>query len=217
MIHTAYLGHETRLPIAEWRMLLQRLPAGVQARVRRFRRWQDAQATVFGRLMLEQLAKQKLGIFVEQSRIAVSEYGRPYYPPLPALDFNISHTAGLVACAVAWEVRIGIDVEYKSPVDLNEFRRVFTPAEYALLQQETVPTGLFYRLWTRKEAVMKADGRGLSLDPASFDALGMACVVGETPYTTVEEPVGPAHSAHLAMAEPRPVHRSVYLPADLFA
>jgi 4'-phosphopantetheinyl transferase len=82
------------------------------------------------------------------------------------LSFNLSHTHGLVACAITSVARVGIDVEaIDRRVDDRVVRRFFSPAEAAALSRcrpGALRAGRFFDLWTLKEAYIKAIGRGLS-------------------------------------------------------
>lgn len=86
--------------------------------------------------------------------------GRP-----AGVHFNLSHTTGLVAVAVSRQVELGIDVEaVDRQVDLKVADRYFFGAEagwLAGLPEDRRREG-FLRLWTLKEAYIKATGRGLS-------------------------------------------------------
>jgi 4'-phosphopantetheinyl transferase len=95
-------------------------------------------------------------------------------PSLSALDlrFSLSHTKGLVACAVSIGIEIGIDVEAidRPQAGLDIAERFFSPTETAILHA-TPPdrqSEIFMRLWTLKEAFIKATGEGLSRDLRSF-------------------------------------------------
>jgi|GEM_PF-612157 len=80
------------------------------------------------------------------------------------LDFSISHSGSLVACAVSQEGRIGLDVERVRRVAKVSWRRYLTDLERARVAAD--PQALF-DLWTRKEAVVKARGRaGIADVPA---------------------------------------------------
>ena len=97
--------------------------------------------------------------------------GKPYIrgPAAAAPSFSLSHTRGMVACAIApRDVAVGVDVEANQR-DLDAARlaeRFFAAAEVATLA--SLPEGAkqerFYDLWTVKEAVVKA--AGLALPPA---------------------------------------------------
>lgn len=102
--------------------------------------------------------------------------GRPGFAPAFAatgLNFNVAHTPGLVVIAVGRVPRIGVDVEASDkPVPLPVARRYFSPREAAALDAlppEARPRR-FLRLWTLKEAYLKAVGEGLpgGLDRMTF-------------------------------------------------
>lgn len=90
-----------------------------------------------------------------------------WYPP--QLHFNISHTASLVACGVTMDYPIGIDVEEKQRKlkhNISSFaRRFFSRQEVQLLNSISDPElqrQEFIKLWTLKEAYVKALGMGFS-------------------------------------------------------
>jgi 4'-phosphopantetheinyl transferase len=81
------------------------------------------------------------------------ERGKPFWPG--GLEFNISHSTDFVACVATRDVSVGIDVEPAGRVSLATVRRVASGAEIAS-HGETAQGAT--RLWTRKEAVVKAAG-----------------------------------------------------------
>jgi 4'-phosphopantetheinyl transferase len=109
------------------------------------------------------------------------QYGRPYVSaPSSAvgLSFSLSHTAGLVGTAVdsgaqcaAGEGRVGLDVEYVDrAIEPEEIAAdVLTPGELISMRnlKPWDRRRYFFRLWTMKEAYLKALGLGLAVDPRS--------------------------------------------------
>ncbi len=89
---------------------------------------------------------------------------------LAALHFNLSHADNALALAVTFGRRVGIDIEVVDPgVDVLAVARThFTAEEFEWFRVLSAREGLvaFYRLWTRKEALVKADGRGIAARPA---------------------------------------------------
>lgn len=89
----------------------------------------------------------------------------------PRIHFNLSHTRGLVAVAVARGHRLGVDVER---VDRTVTERVaerhFAPAEVAALRARPAATQPreFFEYWTLKEAYIKARGLGLAIPLDAF-------------------------------------------------
>ncbi|KAL0556543.1 hypothetical protein IC582_005057 [Cucumis melo] len=91
---------------------------------------------------------------------------------LPPLQFNISHSSSLIACGVTVHSPIGIDVEAKTRKIKNNIiafaKRFFSPNEIEVLSAISDPESQrqeFIKLWTLKEAYVKALGRGFSATP----------------------------------------------------
>ena len=124
--------------------------------------------------LLRLLLSEAVGGAPEAHRFEAGSHGKPgLLPAVPGLDFNLSHTAGLVACALAWGAPVGVDVEHcVRRADLAGVgRRVFSAAEQAALAAlaDAAQSDRFFEYWTLKEAYMKARGLGFSLPPASFE------------------------------------------------
>jgi 4'-phosphopantetheinyl transferase len=94
--------------------------------------------------------------------------GKPAIAGEPAspLEFNLSHTHGLVACAVARGTAVGVDVESIARVvsDRDIANRFFSPVECADLDAGLADaySERFIELWTLKESYLKGIGTGLS-------------------------------------------------------
>jgi 4'-phosphopantetheinyl transferase len=90
----------------------------------------------------------------------------------PPLHFNISHTDSLIACGVTVHVPVGIDVEDKERKikhDILAFAERFYSADevkfLSTLPDPEVQRKEFIKLWTLKEAYVKALGKGFSAAP----------------------------------------------------
>jgi 4'-phosphopantetheinyl transferase len=96
------------------------------------------------------------------------------------LHFNLSRSDGFGVAAIGLEEELGIDVERIRPFDnaLAIAERMFRPEEYRALRAlpEEAQPAAFFRYWTRKEAVVKSLGRGLShpLDAFGLSAEGLS-------------------------------------------
>lgn len=135
----------------------------------------------------------------------------------PPLHFSLAHSRGLIAVAVAPRV-IGVDVErLPSPETVEACARALHPGEQAELA--AAPPGErrahFGRLWTRKEAYLKALGTGLSRHPRT-DYLGSDLSRRPARWAVLDLPAGPEHAAAIAVPGDRPDHITVrWLPAGL--
>lgn len=107
-------------------------------------------------------------------RFQANEWGRPEInvPELGHLRFNLSNTRGLIACAVALEGEIGVDVEALDRAsDLLEIADRFMAAPEAAAIRALPPDAQgfrFFTYWTLKEAYIKARGMGLSIPLDKF-------------------------------------------------
>ena len=134
-----------------------------------------------------------------ENELKYTEKGKPYAPGYPL--FNLSHSQEMAVMAVLengsrhpaadteggiWLISegipvrdistLGVDAEQIRERNYNVIRRAFTENEQAWLEEASGREDKmkrFMQIWTLKEAVMKADGRGLGMDPASFDVLDL--------------------------------------------
>lgn len=98
-------------------------------------------------------------------QLARNAQGKPYAPALPDLKFNLSHSGQRALLAFARGQAVGVDLEARPrQVQVEELaQRFFAPAEaFALMGLDaTLRPAAFLRLWTHKEAVLKALGVGI--------------------------------------------------------
>ncbi len=144
-----------------------------RARAARFVRPLDRDRYITGRARLRQILAAATGRDPRALRFSYGAHGKPALKGGPA--FNLSHSGPLAALAIGPAatpaIGIGIDIERIRPIEAAVARRHFSPAEHAALGQMPAADWLtgFYRCWTRKEALVKAQGTGLSMPLDSFD------------------------------------------------
>ncbi len=125
--------------------------------------------------MLRLLLGRYLSIAAHDVAFAYGVHGKPVLaesPRAPRLRFNMSHSAGLALYAIGADGEVGVDVEQVRPVDaLGLAPQFFSAAEVALLRSLPAEPRLqrFFMLWTALEAVLKATGAGLTMDPRQID------------------------------------------------
>jgi 4'-phosphopantetheinyl transferase len=144
-----------------------------RARVERYRFEDDRRRATVGRGMLRRLLGQSLGRDPRALQFVTGEQGKPALTD-GELEFNVSHSGDRVAIAIARGMPVGIDVELESRRmrDLSSMaRRFFSPIEARAVEEADDPAGVFFTIWTAKEAVIKAVGGGLSINLASFSVL----------------------------------------------
>ena len=106
-----------------------------------------------------------------------TDHGKPMLlPPEEDVEFSLSHSGGRVVLAVARGAPVGIDVEAVEPDrDYSGVaNHVLSPPER--VEMLALPSGerpfALVRYWSRKEAVLKATGFGLSLPPSDLTVTG---------------------------------------------
>lgn len=145
------------------------------ARASRFHFEKDRIHFIRCRSALRGLLANYLAIPATEIRFEYLTGGKPQLAPEQnprALQFNVSHSAGVALIAVGSEGRLGVDIEkIRNDTDTASLaERFFSLRERAGLK--ALPDHLrvpgFFACWTRKEAFLKATGNGLSFPLADF-------------------------------------------------
>jgi len=128
-----------------------------------------------------------LGTRPENIVFGVGPHGKPFLKePASPIQFNLSHSGELAALVVTSGIRCGIDIEkMRSKVsDQALAQRFFSARENAWL--ESLPPDQrrqgFFRIWSVKESILKADGQGISVPLTSIDT--SAVLSGTSPLVS---------------------------------
>jgi 4'-phosphopantetheinyl transferase len=202
------------------------LGAAEQAQADRFYFAEDRYTYIAAHWLIRNALTSVDGLPQTDWRFIAEKYGKPTIDPAlgrPDLRFNLSHSRGFAACAIAIGATIGIDVEMLSRKQggLDIAERFFSPSEVAILRgtASNQQLEMFFRLWTLKEALIKATGEGLHRPLDSFSFSFDPTVVRFHPedageaakWTFVEHRPTPSHALALAIRQPlfRPVSLSI--------
>lgn len=107
-------------------------------------------------------------------QIGYGHHGKPLDESHKPLAFNSSHSQQFYALAFSWDCQtIGIDIEdaHRQPPVRALSERYFHPQEQAWCEQQGWDSQAFLQIWTRKEALLKADGCGLNFPLKSINTL----------------------------------------------
>ena len=145
------------------------------ARADRFMQPADRARFVIGRWLARTMLSRYADVAPRDWPFVIDDHGRPHLSHHPAgapdLRFNLSHTHGLVTCAVTVGREVGVDVEYTGRELLYDVaERFFAPREVADLRAsaESEQHSVFFDYWTLKESYIKARGLGLALPLRDF-------------------------------------------------
>jgi 4'-phosphopantetheinyl transferase len=166
----------TEQPDAVVAALHGELAAAEQRRAAQFRFDRPRREFIIARALLRRLLAAAMNRQPSAVALDASEHGKPRVllpQHAPAIEFNVSHSHGLAVVAMTIGAAVGVDIEcVRDKPDIERLaERFFSPLETQTLMQ--VPAAdrrrAFFVCWTRKEAILKATGKGVSLPLDSFD------------------------------------------------
>ncbi|WP_392562288.1 4'-phosphopantetheinyl transferase superfamily protein [Orbus sturtevantii] len=141
------------------------LPLIEQQKINQLHMDDDKSRSLLGKLLLLYILKKHLSYRASQlPNLNYNHYFKPFIATMPG-SFNISHAGDWVVCAYSQQGMIGVDIEQQQPLNIDEYHQVLTLAELNAIRLDKLE---FIQLWTLKEAIIKADGRGFHLAPNSF-------------------------------------------------
>jgi len=120
----------------------------------RYRSEKDRLLCIAAGVMLSKICREE--------DIVTNEWGKPM---LPDTVFNLSHSGEYAILGIG---TAGVDIEKIGKASFAVAKRMFLPEELVYMGDDD---DRFYILWTLKEAVMKAVGKGFSLIPSSFSVM----------------------------------------------
>ncbi len=189
------------LPSQVWQNFMQQVPEILWEKIERYFQWQDRHRSLFGKLLLKALIDD-LGLEATSlENLGYTPYHRPSIPG--KVDFNLSHAGNYVVCAGSRFSRVGIDIEQIKQVNLDNFSLVLTPAQTAFIKDSQEPLREFFRLWTLKESVIKANGKGLTIPLNQLETDYQSVEVEGFTWNVKEFHLDSAHPGHFASELPR--------------
>ena len=141
-----------------------------QERAERFRFNLDRQRFIFRRAALRHILGKYLETNPGDLRFCYNDSGKPRLESpdgSPSLNFSVSQAGSIALIAVTKTESVGVDIEALIELPDVESLAKYTLSDQELVYFQTVAANqkdwLFFSLWTCKEALVKADGRGLSM------------------------------------------------------
>ena len=134
------------------------LPPERQEKIARYRFEKDKLLSLAAGLLIRSVIGDK--------PITLGAHGKPF---AQGVYFSVSHSGNIATIAVD-ETEIGLDVErVADDKRLKIADRFYHPNERDYVRDATDPCRAFSEIWTRKEAVLKMTGEGISTDLTAFD------------------------------------------------
>lgn len=144
---------------AEVERMLPLVPESRRSRAMEIGHLQGRFASLKSYLMLSSILKSDFSL--DSFNIAVEEHGKPYLLDSPQIHFSISHCRSAIAVAVS-DQPVGIDAESFRPVSDALLDKCMNADEKAAIISSGAREETFAAYWTRKEAVFKLLGTGIT-------------------------------------------------------
>ncbi|MSP53241.1 MAG: 4'-phosphopantetheinyl transferase superfamily protein [Gammaproteobacteria bacterium] len=137
-----------------------------QARAHKMHFATHQQRTAKARAILRLLLSQYTHILPGDLQFSTYEYGKLYLAD-HTVQFNLAHSHDYAVFAFTRDIEIGVDIEQPRTIEFDAIaKRIMSDTEYvywsSLTPRNDEQIKLFFQIWTRKEALVKATGDGLS-------------------------------------------------------
>jgi len=142
------------------------LPYLLQKKIRRLKREKSQIHSLIG-YKLVQYALSENGFSISYLlNIEFEKEGKPFIPD--TFNFNISHSENIVVCSISSK-KIGVDIEKIRKINVENMTPFLTTQEYNKLLNSRNTDIEFANIWTKKEAFVKAIGKGMSINFANIN------------------------------------------------
>ncbi|WP_298177442.1 4'-phosphopantetheinyl transferase superfamily protein [Saccharomonospora sp.] len=199
-------------PVLESEAMLALLDPPERIRYDSYRRVEDRRRFLTGRVLAKTVAADRLGLSPDAIHFdaTCTDCGKQHGPvrvPDAELGLSISHAGDRVGVAATSGAAVGLDVEAVGrPVDDSLIAYALNSAEHATLPSAPeARTQAFFTFWTRKEAVMKATGRGLRIPLRS---LVLSKATEPARLLTSDDSALSPHTTRMADLDPGPGYRA---------
>src|SRR5690606_13282472 len=152
-------------------VLFKTLSTREQERAHRFRQLKDSHRFVICRSLLKFLIANETGLNISHIFFELNDNNKPYFNSDSPLFFNVSHSGDYAIIALG-KCELGVDIEYiDKNFDFNEILpTVYNKIEINEINNSENKSYSFYKFWTRKEAIVKAIGKGIDDDVSKIPA-----------------------------------------------
>lgn len=150
--------------------LFSQLPENLVKSVNQYQDTNDRKSRMISKLLLEILVRKMIpdqnffwNLYQKDS------FSKPYFKHFE-INFSSSHHEGFSVVCAARKAQCGVDSELIKPLNIEVYNDFLHPEEKQFINQQLNPQATFYEIWTKKEAVLKASGLGISQELQSIDA-----------------------------------------------
>jgi 4'-phosphopantetheinyl transferase len=142
--------------------LIHSFPPSLAERISSYQLIKDRALRANGKILLLQLLQDfQLDKKYTLNDLTITEGAKPSFNT--DFHFSTSHSGDVTICA-AGHSRIGIDIELITDIDINDYTFLLSEKEWKTINEANNKNIGFYTIWTKKEALLKAIGKGWDYD-----------------------------------------------------
>jgi 4'-phosphopantetheinyl transferase len=179
---------------------LMRFTSDFQDKIKRYKRWQDAQSSLLGRLLLLKGIQEIYQLDYTEKEISYTKFNKPFFVD-DSIHFNISHSGSIVVCAITKKSALGIDIEKITTNEIEDFESQFSQKEWEKIISSENPKEAFFDYWAQKEAVIKSHGHGLTIPLKSFEILKNETIINDEKFYLRELKIDNEYKCYLSLNE----------------
>ena len=133
----------------------------------------EVESKITSEIFIKDILNKHFGIERKKLTIEKNKYGKPFLVNFPNIHYNVSHTKGLIVCAIS-DSCVGVDVERIKPFNTRIIENFFSRNErqYIFASKENQDER-FFEIWTKKEAYVKWVGMGMDIPFELFDVFNV--------------------------------------------
>lgn len=128
-------------------------------KVLRYKNIEDKKRSVCGEMLARRAISKMCGIDAKNLVFETKKSGKPYCKNAD-IEFSISHSGDYAVCAVS-DKPIGIDIQKIAHYSEKTAKRVCSEKELSEIEKSEDKDAEFIKLWTKKEAILKRDEKGV--------------------------------------------------------
>jgi 4'-phosphopantetheinyl transferase len=148
-------GNSGRINDALLEQWLCELSVKKRTSIQRLINEKDRLSSLLGLLLLKRCVEDEGIAGFSLADIYYPKTGKPYWrrKSIQQIDFNISHSGDVIIVAISKTLKVGVDIEKIRSLKYSNYKMVMSPEELTQIRQTPE---LFFNLWSKKEAVVKA-------------------------------------------------------------
>lgn len=191
-----YIENQQTFAPIQFECLLKKIPSIERKKTEKFYFKKDREIAILSKSLLSFILNKNTSHSLDD--LYYSPYNKPYIKD--DFSFNLSHSGNFVILACSNDkAEIGIDIEkITSTINIDDFKSTLNFNDQTLVHNSNDPFQTFYNIWTIKEAIIKANGKGLSIPLTEINIINENSAFYEKNWHIKKITIHNQYSCHIA-------------------